>query len=961
MDKIVRCFEHMEKHPTCLCPYLLTALWRFTLAQVEDKLLECARKIHNAVAGGDPYLDLRYVYERFLLVANGRGREKRLGALMAVAFENVGGGSVGGIEFNGAEQKEKCRVEVDRARSMLADAYPEGGYPRWQKQYKMADIRRELDVASLKKVPWEAFELTGWMLGEVERHNTVAIQRRDARKALSVTYSTLRNTLRNRPATRSCSVPETFEEYVQQQNKDLMEDPTKDTQLKTWNVVAVGKPGEHLSAPVDVEMFFEVLRHMDRHTDIEDNRKKLKLAEFKNQATEHAAKWIRPGKRQGGGAVREGREQDLYWRVNMASMSTTTRKASGGNKLPEKKNRATKIEAQRKKESKNLLWQRRSGLYPDHFFVGGYDERIAAIGKFAEDVAYGQRFSQNRDELKPLQYRIFANDPGQNNVACCVDLISGERFILTRDDVLEKSGINHRCAETNKLRNSIGMEPLAEYDKKLADHSSKTVDATKSMERVKLVAENARMLRELKYGILGKKEARLGFNVHCRSLKVYDKFWASLWKTKLEDGEERKPPVVMFESAKFPSGGRGRRMVGVKKSAMTCVRMHHTFPVAHWHTTASCTCGHVLEDVTYVARPATKDEKRVKKLRKRKKRFEKSVKKLENTTKSKGKKVKRELESATERLTRAEKKVEEDAQSKEEKTRTSRDVKVCNGITCRVNGTSLKNRDVHAAYENIGFRGVIKWVFGLPCPGRFHPNQVIRGESQVSIPAFDELDILKTTIEKVECCAMAVEAGEATWLVQAWELEAEADAAFESLKKYVDALRAAHHAVVQGAYDTYGMSTKEERIKVYEEAGEGCRGAYAKCPAAGVKNQRVFGWRAWHPQPHPGGESQFTEAVSRPTGGRRLGEDCHVHAGPAFRRGGGGAQGIWVPTRASTDHRGEGHLGQCRGQPSNSHCSRKTGGEVQGTCQEEIRGEIQEESPCVPDGRRPDQSHPRRS
>jgi len=336
-----------------------------------------------------------------------------------------------------------------------------------------------------------------------------------------------------------------------------------------------------------------------------------------------------------------------------------------------------------------------------------------------------------------------------------------------------------------------------------------------------LVAEHAGMLRELKYGILGKKEARLGFNVHCRSLKVYDKFWASLWKTKLEDGEERKPPVVMFESAKFPSGGRGRRMVGVKKSAMTCVRMHHTFPVAHWHTTASCTCGHVLEDVTYVAPPATKDEKRVKKLRKRKKRLEKSVKKLgeKNTTKSKGKKVKRELESATERLTRAEKKVEEDAQSKEEKTRTSRDLKVCNG-TCRVNGTSLKNRDVHAAYENIGFRGVIKWVFGLPCPGRFHPNQVIRGESQVSIPAFDELDIMKRTIEKVECCAMAVEAGEATGLVQAWELEAEADAAFELLKDDVNALRATHYAVVQEAYKTEGMSTKEERTKVYTEAGK---------------------------------------------------------------------------------------------------------------------------------------------
>lgn len=613
---------------------------------------------------------------------------------------------------------------------------------------------------------------------------------------------------------------QTFEEYVQQENKDLMEDPTKDTQLKTWNVVAVGKPGEHLSAPVDIEMFFEVLRHMDRHTDIKDNDKKLNLAEFKGQATEHAAKWIRPGKRQGGGAVREGREQDLAWRVNMASISTTTRKANGGNKLPNKKKRATKNEAQRKNESRNLLWWRRSGLYPDHFFVGGYDERIAAIEEFPEDVVYGQRFSQNRDELKPLQYRIFANDPGQNNVACCVDLISGEQFILTREDVLEKSGINHRCAETNKLRNRIGMERLAEYEKKLADHSSKTVDATKSMKRVKLVAEHAGMLRELKYGILGKKQARLGFDVHCRSLKVYDKFWASLWKTKLEDGEERKPPVVMFESAKFLSGGRGRRMVGVKKSAMTCVRMHHTFPVAHWHTTASCTCGHVLEDVTYVARPATKDEKRVKKLRKRKKRLEKSVKKLgeKNTTKSKGKKAKRDLESATERLTRAEKKVEEDAQSKEEKTRTSRDVKCCKG-TCHVNGTSLKNRDVHAAYENIGFRGVIRWVFGLPCPGRFHPNQVIRGESQVSIPAFDKLDIMKTTIEKVECCAMAVKEGEATWLVQAWELEAEADAAFKLLKDDVDALRAAHHAVVQEAYDTEGMSTKEERSKVYKEAG----------------------------------------------------------------------------------------------------------------------------------------------
>ena len=825
MDKIVRCFEQMEKHPTCLCPYLLTALWRFTLAQVEEKLLECARKIHNAVAGGDPYLDLRYVYERFRLVANGDGREKRLGALMAVAFENVGeegvGVDFGGIEFTVAGQKEICQLEVKEARSMLAKAYPEGGYPRWQEEFKMVDIRRELDVASLKKVPWEAFELTVSMLGEVERHNTVAIQRREDRKELNGTYSTLRN----RRATRSCSgsVPETFEEYVQRENEDLMEDPIKDTQLKTWNVVAVGKPGEHLSAPVDIGMFFEVLRHMDRHRDIKDDRKKLNLAEFRRQATEHADKWIRPGVRQDGGAVRKGREQDLAWRVNMASISTTTRKANGGNKLPDKKKRATKNEVQRKKESRNPLWQRMSGLYPDHFFVRGYEERMAAIREFPEDLVYGQRFSQNRDELKPLQYRIFANDPGQNNVACCVDLISGEQFILTRDDVLEKSGINHRCAETNKLRNRIGMKPLAEYEKKLADHSSKTVDATKSMKRVRLVAENAGMLRELKYGILGKKRARLGFDVHCRSLKVYDKFWASLWKTKLEDGEERKPPVVMFESAKFPSGGRGRRMVGVKKSAMTCVRMHHTFPVAHWHTTASCTCGHVLEDVTYVARPATRDEKRVKKMRKRKKRLEKSIKKLDkNTTKSKGKKAKRDLESATERLTRAEKKVEEDAQSKEEKTRTSRDVKCCKG-TCRVNGTSLKNRDVHAAYENIGLRGVTRWVFGLPCPGRFHPNQVIRGESQVSIPAFDKLDIMKTTIEKVEWCAMAVEEKEATWLVQAWELEAEADAAFKSLKKNVDALRAAHHAVVQEAYDTHGMSTKEERSKVYKEAGEAAK------------------------------------------------------------------------------------------------------------------------------------------
>ena len=820
MDKIVRCFEQMEKHPTCLCPYLLTALWRFTLAQVEEKLLECARKIHNAVAGGDPYLDLRYVYERFLRVANGKGRDQRLRALMAVAFEKGRERvDLGGIEFTGDGQEENCQVEVEKARSMLAEAYPGGGYPRWQEQYKMADIRRELDVASLKKVPWQAFELTVSMLGEVERHNTVAIQRREARKALSVAYSTLQN----RRRTRSCSgsVPETFEEYVQLKNGDLMEDPIKDTQLKTWNVVAVGKPGEHLSAPVDIEMFFEVLRHMDRHRDIKDDTKRLTLDKFKRQATEHAAKWIRPGARREGGAVRKGREQDLAWRVNKASISTTTRRANGGNKLPDKKSRAAMNEVQRKKESKNLLWSRRSGLSPDDFFVRGEDGRMAAIEELPEVLRYGQRFSPTRDELQQVKYRIFANDPGQNNVACCVDLISGEQFILTRDDVLEKSGINHRCAETNKLRNRVGMEPLAEYEKKLADHSSKTVDATKSMKRVQLVAENAGMLRELKYGILGKKQARLGFDVHCRSLKVYDKFWASLWKTKLEDGEERKPPVVMFESAKFPSGGRGRRMVGVKKSARTCVRMHHTFPVAHWHTTASCTCGHVLEDVTYVARPATRDEKRVKKLRKRKKRLEKSVKKLDkNTTKSKGKKAKRDLESATERLTRAEKKVEEDAQSKEEKTRTSRDVKCCKG-TCRVNGTSLKNRDVHAAYENIGLRGVIRWVFALPCPGRFHPNEVIRGESQVSIPAFDKLDIMKTTIEKVECCAMAVGEGKATWLVQAWELEAEADAAFKSLKDNVDDLRAAHYDVVHNAYNTPdGMSTQEKRSKVYKEAGE---------------------------------------------------------------------------------------------------------------------------------------------
>ena len=300
MDKIVRCFEQMEKHPTCLCPYLLTTLWRFTLAQVEEKLLECARKIHNAVAGGDPYLDLRYVYERFLRVANGKGRDQRLRALMAVAFENVRGEGVdlGGIEFTGDGQKENCQVEVKKARSMLAEAYPGGGHPRWQEQYKMADIRRELDVASLKKVPWQAFELTVSMLGEVERHNTVAIQRREARKALSVAYSTLQNRCR----TRSCSgsVPETFEEYVQRVNGDLMEDPIKDTQLKTWNVVAVGKPGEHLSAPVDIEMFFEVLRHMDRHRDIKDDTKRLTLDKFKRQATEHAAKWIRPGARREG-------------------------------------------------------------------------------------------------------------------------------------------------------------------------------------------------------------------------------------------------------------------------------------------------------------------------------------------------------------------------------------------------------------------------------------------------------------------------------------------------------------------------------------------------------------------------------------------------------------------------------------------------------------------------------------
>jgi hypothetical protein len=65
-----------------------------------------------------------------------------------------------------------------------------------------------------------------------------------------------------------------------------------------------------------------------------------------------------------------------------------------------------------------------------------------------------------------------------------------------------------------------------------------------------------------------------------------------------------------------------------------------------------------------------------------------------------------------------------------------------------------------------------------------------------------------------------VEAGEATGLVQAWELEAEADAAFELLKDDVNALRATHYAVVQEAYKTEGMSTKEERTKVYTEAGK---------------------------------------------------------------------------------------------------------------------------------------------
>ena len=278
----------------------------------------------------------------------------------------------------------------------------------------------------------------------------------------------------------------------------------------------------------------------------------------------------------------------------------------------------------------------------------------------------------------------------------------------------------------------------------------------------------------------------------------------------------------------------------MKQCRKACLRMHHTFPVPHWRTTLSCTCAHELEDLTYVARPATKDEKRVKKLTRREKRLAKRVERLEkaeSTTKSKMKKAEKELKSARDRLRRAKEKVTEDAQSKEEETRTSRDVKVCKG-TCRANGTSLKNRDVHSGYENIGLRGVMKWVFGRPCPGRLHPDKVMREESQVSVPAFDALDTIKTTIEQVECCAISMEAGGAKFFVEAWKLGWGADAASVSLKKNVRALREAHGSIIREAYDKKnGMSTVAKRRKVYGEAG---KAAEQRMPSVKLEASRIM-------------------------------------------------------------------------------------------------------------------------